>query len=92
MAHGHIEGNARAQAGLLEDHAQHFAFEKRRVAAGKMLFLQPDGEVKDVLDFSGGIIGHIEKVFHFFNSPEGNKKYDSTIQSANEFDVSLRAS
>ena len=39
VAHGHIERDARAQAGLLEDHAQHFALEQGRVALLEVFLL-----------------------------------------------------
>jgi hypothetical protein len=40
VAHGHIERNAGAQAGLLENHAQHLAFEQGRVALRKVFLLK----------------------------------------------------
>ena len=48
MPHGHVERDARAQAGFLENHRQNFAFEQGWVAALRMFLLQSHRQVKQV--------------------------------------------
>ena len=54
VTHRHVERDACPQAGLLEDHAKHFAFEIRLVAFLEIFFFQFDGKVEQVLHFPRG--------------------------------------
>ena len=64
VAHGHIERDARAQAGLLEDHAQYLALQQRRIAPVEILLLQAYGQVEQVLYLCRREIRDSEKILH----------------------------
>jgi hypothetical protein len=49
VAHGHVETHSGAQAGLLKDHSENFAFENGLVAACEVLFLQVNCQIKHFL-------------------------------------------
>ncbi len=67
MAHRHVERDTCPQAGFLEDHAQHLAFEQRRIALLEIFSFELDRDVKQILSLCRGKIGYCQKMFHAYS-------------------------